>query len=233
MVKFAGDAVLVVWEGTKEDLPLNSLIATQCAMEMQRNAGSHAVDGTPLSFRIHCGLCCGILESEIFAAPTNHHMQRLYHSVGGESLLEIGEAVNLAKAGQVCVTENFMEHIGENVASTELEDGYCLIDDITIDEGILESIENHIEHTTSERMMRRNRKIEEEFIHPSVLSLLGHGGLNPTQIAQMRNLCILFIAKTSSGSSVNWLMEVQTILDQRRCPGMCETYSNGLVLTVA
>jgi hypothetical protein len=34
----------------------------------------------------------------------------------------------------------------------------------------------------------------------------------------MRNLCILFIAMTSKGSSVNWLMEVQGILDQNRCP---------------
>jgi hypothetical protein len=51
-----------------------------------------------------------------------------------------------------------------------------------------------------------------------VLDYLSHGGLSPTQIAQMRNLCVLFIAMTSSGNSVNWLMEVQAILDTKRCP---------------
>jgi len=51
-----------------------------------------------------------------------------------------------------------------------------------------------------------------------VLTLLSHGGLSPTQIAQMRNLCVLFIAMTSKGSSVNWLMEVQGLLDKNRCP---------------
>ena len=34
----------------------------------------------------------------------------------------------------------------------------------------------------------------------------------------MRNLCVLFIAMTSEGCSVNWLMEVQAILDKNRCP---------------
>ena len=69
-----------------------------------------------------------------------------------------------------------------------------------------------------DRLQRRNKRIEEDFIHPSVLRLLVLGGLSPTQIAQMRNLCVLFIAMTSNGSSVNWLMEVQTILDKNRCP---------------
>jgi hypothetical protein len=57
-----------------------------------------------------------------------------------------------------------------------------------------------------------------KFIHPKVLGLLSHGGLTPTQIAQIRNLCVLFIAMTSNSSSVNWLMEVQSILDRNRCP---------------
>lgn len=41
--------------------------------------------------------------------------------------------------------------------------------------------------------------LEEDFIHPSVLASLNHssGTGGPTHIAQMRNLCVLFIAMTS------------------------------------
>jgi hypothetical protein len=220
VVKFSGDAVLVVWEGTAEELPMHSLMAANCALDLQRQAGSHAVDGTPLSFRIHCGVCCGTLESEIFVAPTCQHMQKLYHSVGGESLLEIGEAVNLAAAGQVCICEGVAGHLGSKAKCAKIVEGggYFILEDLAIDHDTTERMVAHAENSTNERWNRRNRSIEEDFIHPSVLTLLGHSGRNPNQIAQMRNLCILFIAKTSSGSSVNWLMEVQTILDKRRCP---------------
>lgn len=50
------------------------------------------------------------------------------------------------------------------------------------------------------------------------LDISSHGGLSPTQIAQMRNLCVLFIGMVANGSSVNWLTEVQAILDRHRCP---------------
>lgn len=52
----------------------------------------------------------------------------------------------------------------------------------------------------ADRSLRRQSEIEEEFIHPSVLRLLSHGGKSPTQIAQMRNLCILFIAMVANGT---------------------------------
>ena len=71
---------------------------------------------------------------------------------------------------------------------------------------------------TDRQERRVHTDIEEDFIHHSVLAALSHGGLSPTQIAQMRNLCVLFIGMTSLGSSTNWLMEVQSILDVNRCP---------------
>jgi len=79
VVKFAGDAVLVVWEGKETELEINLLTAAKCVMELQEAAGSHPVEGTSLHFRIHCGLTSGKLESEIFVAPVHENMQRLYH----------------------------------------------------------------------------------------------------------------------------------------------------------
>ena len=232
VVKFAGDAVLVVWEGQRSDLELNVLTAAKCVLEMQRHAGSHPVlegggggtdddNNNELIFRIHCGLCCGLLESEVFVAPVHEHMQRLYHSVGGDSVVEIGELVDLAKAGEVCVSEEVVKHLGSRGTFREVADapGCRLLTDMALEEPLLrEAIDMHVNQVKTARRAIRDKAVEEEFIHPKVIRLLSHGGLSPTQISQMRNLCVLFIAMTSNGSSVNWLMEVQSILDKNRCP---------------
>lgn len=228
--KFAGDAVLCVWEGN--DVDWNNRAAVLCAMELQERAGSHRVEnGTNMVFRIHVGVTCGLLESEIFAAPSSTHMQRLYHSVGGESLEPLGEAVNFAKAGQVCVSAKVAESLGESACTRPIpgrEDEFVIVERYKVDESAMEEIETRVEQTLADRMMQRGQMIEEDFIHPSVLKLLGHGGLCPTQIAQMRNLCVLFIAKTSSGSSVNWLKEIASVLDSQRCPSKWEcSLANG------
>jgi class 3 adenylate cyclase len=220
VVKFAGDAVLVVWEGEEKDIELNVLCAAQCVIELQEKAGDHPVEGTSLVFKIHCGICSGPVESEIFKAPTHTHMQRLYHAVGGDALAEISELVDLAKAGETCISDECAEHLGEMGRYTELPDcaGAKLLTAVHVEESMTLRKEAHICETMGDRMGRRDKEVEEDFLHPSVLKLLSHGGLSPTQIAQMRNLCVLFIAMTSNGSPVNWLMEVQTVLDHNRCP---------------
>ena len=223
VVKFAGDAVLVVWEGTEQELGMNMLCAAKCSMELQEEAGSHPVEGNSLVFHIHCGLCCGPLESEIFEAPTHNNMQRLYHSVGGESLYEISELVDFARAGEVCISASCLDLLGDLASYMEVKKAGSKTDakiltEVRMGRDLSDAIDNHIETILSDRMLRRNKDVEEDFINPSVLRLLSHGGLSPTQISQMRNLCVLFIAMTSNGSSVNWLMEVQGVLDRNRCP---------------
>lgn len=222
VVKFAGDAFIVVWEGG--DLTLNVRIASLCAMELQKDAESHPVEGTNLSFHIHCGVCCGALESEIFVAPSTNHMQRLYHCVGGESLSEIAELVDSAKQGEICISDECLIRMGNTAVCRDSND--CqILEKLEFNDDLRERIESAILDNTSDRMLRRNRKVEEEFIHPSVIKLLSHGGLSPTQIAQMRNLCVLFIGMTSHGNSVNWLYEVEAILDRNRCPSKCLVFA--------
>jgi class 3 adenylate cyclase len=220
VVKFAGDAVLVVWQGEEKDVELNVMCAAQCVVELQKQAGWHPIEGTSLVFKIHCGLTCGPVESEVFEAPTHAHMQRLYHAVGGDALAEISELVDLAKAGETCLSEECAEYLGSRGSYSAVPDceGPKLLTSLHFEETDLERIEKHIETTLIDRLMKRDTAVEEEFIHPGVLQLLSHGGLSPTQIAQMRNLCVLFIAMTSNGSPVNWLMEVQHVLDKNRCP---------------
>ncbi|EEC45052.1 predicted protein [Phaeodactylum tricornutum CCAP 1055/1] len=228
VVKFAGDAVLVVWEGEQSDLAMNVLCAARCALEMQKTAGSHPIDGSSMIFQIHCGLSCGRIESEIFDAPTHVNMQRYYHAVSGEALLEISELVDLACAGEICASEACLGLLGSHGRyriidlAKQTEVGKFgmgkILTHLDVEESLSNEMELHIESTLMDRMARRNKHIEENFIHPSVIRQLNHGGLSPTQIAQMRSLCVLFIAMTSHGSAVNWLMEVQGVLDKYRCP---------------
>ena len=235
VVKFAGDAILVVWEGNSEDLELNVVCSAKCALELQKRAGEHSVEGTHHKFKIHSGLCCGDLESEVFESPTHENMQRLYHYVGGETMAEIGDLVDYAKAGETAASNRVINFLRRNHAPVcnpiaEVEDA-MLLEDIHFGDHV--SFEQHVTMLLEDRRARRDRSIEEEFIHPSVLNLLSHGGENPTQIAQMRNLCVLFIAMTSQGDSTNWLLEIQGILDRNRCPILQIIYDDKGVHVVA
>jgi hypothetical protein len=65
---------MVLWQGKEEDEEISALCAARCAIEVQSKAGSRPVEGTSHIFRIHCGLCCGQVQSEVFEAPTHAHM---------------------------------------------------------------------------------------------------------------------------------------------------------------
>lgn len=175
VVKFAGDAVLLCWEGTEEELEMNVLSAAVCVMELQRKEGRHEIDGTDLAFQIHCGLACGLLESEVFQTRHTANMQSLYHSVGGEPLDEIGELVDLAAAGEVCVSRDcldFLESHGEFRNVDDLTTDARILTRLNPTSDVLEKIDNHVVQILTARLSVRDGAIEEEFIHPSVLQLL-------------------------------------------------------------
>ena len=162
-VKFAGDAVLAVWEATasgaddhhhhnnnnntNDSLRRCVLCAAHCAMEIQRKAGTYPVEGTDLAFSTHCGLSCGKLESEIFVAPTSVNMQRLYHSVGGEAINAVGDLVDCAKAGEVCVDRECIDIIGDNgtfrpVMGAKPSCTHKILSDMYLDRDFLEIMED-------------------------------------------------------------------------------------------
>jgi class 3 adenylate cyclase len=238
VIKFAGDAVVAVWDGPKEYLDQNVLCAATCALQMQRQEPSHTVVGPPahpetLAFRIHCGIAAGVIESEVFRATTHEHMQQFFHSVGGEPLARIGEIVEVAKAGEIGVDSACVDCIRKERVIGQVLGKFRdvrnlpqvrILESLELDAAAQTWLDEHAEDLILERQEIRSmeRALEDnfihKFIHPKVLGLLSHGGLTPTQIAQVRNLCVLFIAMTSNSSSVNWLMEVQSILDRNRCP---------------
>lgn len=225
VVKFAGDAVVAVWEGYEDTIGETVLCAAKCAFEIQTKEPSYTVmeatETSPaLLFRTHCGITCGLIDSEVFRATTHEHMQQFYHSVGGDPLARIGEVVDTAKAGEICVDKDCYTIIGTSGRFRDVPNSPHLkiLQSFDLEGSLRPILEEHVENLIEDRQSIRQKRIEEKFIHPKVLRLLSHGGLNPTQIAQIRNICVLFIAMTSNGSSVNWLMEVQSILDRNRCP---------------
>ena len=102
--------------------------------------------------------------------------------------------------------------------SDDLNNQPFLLTRLTVNAACLAALEVQVEETMISRLHKRGKCMEEDFIHPAVLDLLSHGGQQPTQIAQMRDLVVLFIAQTSHGSPANWLLQVQAILDQNQCP---------------
>ena len=233
-VKFAGDAIMVVWAGQPHELEINVYCAARAALILQAECGNHPVPGTEHQFQIHCGLAAGTLHSEVFCAPKqNRSMPRLYHVLSGETVQEIGDLVDLAASGELCISANcvsFLEGSGRYryISNQKLADngpapeGAKLLTDLVVTAALTEYMDSHIANKKQEIAEQRqamvNSNFAEDFIHSRVLDALQHGGLSPTQIAQMRELCVLFIAMTSSGDAVNWLIEVQEILDRNRCP---------------
>ena len=274
VVKFAGDALMVVWaSASAADLEANVYCAARAAVALQRQCAVHPVflpDGAVHEFRIHIGLTAGTLDSHVFCAPKqqsyhrhhHHHapdttattttgggatstMPRLYHVLSGPTIEEIGPLVDLAEAGEICISQNcisFLEGSGvyqdidENKLHTNFE--FCqshggteglpqLLVDLVVPNDLNAYMDDHIQKRKERAVQMRqsinetyNGTFAEDFIHPCVLDALQHGGggLSPTQIAQMRELCVLFIAMTSNGDAVNWLVEMQEILDRHRCP---------------
>ena len=233
-VKFAGDAIMVVWAGQPHELEINVYCAARAALILQAECGNHPVPGTDHQFQIHCGLAAGTLHSEVFCAPKqNRSMPRLYHVLSGETVQEIGDLVDLAASGELCVSQNcvsFLEGSGRYryISDVKLADngpapeGAKLLVDLVVTSALTEYMDSHIVNKKQQIAEQRQAIVKsnfaEDFIHNSVLDALQHGGLSPTQIAQMRELCVLFIAMTSGGDAVNWLIEVQEILDRNRCP---------------
>jgi class 3 adenylate cyclase len=160
VVKFAGDAVIVVWEGPEKELTLNVLCAALAVLEMRQKADVHAIEGTDLCFRFHCGLTCGLLESEIFAAPTHVNMQRLFHSVGGETMKEIGDLVDAAKSGEVCVNGKTIELLVSGrgkFKDVPGRDDVKMLDALQLDDATGVLVDHHIEKLLGDRLMRRDR----------------------------------------------------------------------------
>ena len=112
VISFAGDAIVAVW-AINRDLPLSCALAASCAVQLQKDCGLHKIKDRPdLAFRIHIGLVCGTLESEILYVSQAKNMQTAFHYVSGAPLREVAACINTAKPGEICLTEAVRDMLG-------------------------------------------------------------------------------------------------------------------------
>lgn len=134
IVKFAGDALLVVWtayddameEEQAKSRSSNSAknntaritltdccrIATACALALQRRVAIHNVPNSGgLTFSLHIGVVCGLIETAVFYFSDAQNTEAAFHSISGAPLQEVGRIVDKASSKETCVSPSVFERL--------------------------------------------------------------------------------------------------------------------------
>jgi class 3 adenylate cyclase len=207
VVKFAGDAIVVVWSYPTAEQ--SCLVAAACAMEIQLLCGEHPVEGTDLFFRLHMGIAYGEMESEVLVPKQSVSMQRAFHFVTGQPIAEVGQIVDVAAPREVCVSARVVAEVGDQLSlePTKVSGVHKLLEVLDFTRIDVDPPSFH----------RRLPSVESWFVHPLIAKRL-HFGIKATHLAEMRHLCVLFIAKTGQTHVADWFHEMQEELDLHRCP---------------
>ncbi len=118
VIKFAGDALLVVWrpESNAHHAQVECcLIAAKAALEMQHKMQNFTVSGVTLT--LHCGLACGLL-TEIHCGG---YRDRWEYLVAGPPIHDMGAAIEASESGQAIVHKKMWDMISEYCQSTPVE----------------------------------------------------------------------------------------------------------------
>ncbi|KAM6360701.1 adenylate cyclase type 10, partial [Pluvialis apricaria] len=92
VLKFAGDAVLVLWRTAPQELAKTISLVLQCTQQIQKKYGKRdTLVGQTVQMKI--GITAGPMSLMIFG-----NVRRRYFCIGGGSLAEVGEAEQLADA---------------------------------------------------------------------------------------------------------------------------------------
>lgn len=104
IIKFAGDAALVLWPAIDEPLAIVTQRAAQCGLDTQLVLGQYQVaDGLRLSLRV------GIGAGEVLTASVGGVFRRWEFMVAGPPLAQIGAAQRQAQPGQVVLSPEAWE----------------------------------------------------------------------------------------------------------------------------
>ena len=225
--KFAGDAIVVLFPTIGDDARRACLTACACALELQGRVAVHQVKGTDLFFRLHCAVTFGVIESEIFLAPSAVTMQRGFHFLSGAPLSEIGPVVDAAGSGEICADGAVLSLTGDLVHTQPLSaarvaalprgknpNGIRLV--VGIDDDCASAFD--VTEAEGDLTYAPHPKMESFLIPPPIARRLRQG-FKPNHLAEMRQLCVLFIYKTETSINTgDWFLEVFGILDRNRCP---------------
>lgn len=127
VVKFAGDAVLVVWPvgHTDDDLRTVALRAAQCGLLVQTMLHNQQItESVRLSFRV------GISAGEVYTAHVGGVYGRWELLVAGDPLIQMGRAEHQADPGQVILSPDIWALVKENCTGSQLSTGYVALEDV-------------------------------------------------------------------------------------------------------
>ena len=125
VVKFLGDAVLILWpveqsaeQGVKDAA---TLMASLCALQLLRDCGMYDRNQglkNEVSLRLHCGVAAGEVHCMCFGEG-----ERWEFVVSGDPLKQVGKAEGEAGTGECCLSEEAFAHLHGQLESTRCENG--------------------------------------------------------------------------------------------------------------
>lgn len=107
VVKFAGDALVVIWPTASiAGLQYSTTAAVQCALALQRDLKSYDAGGTPL--QLHIGVGAGVVDCVYLGVPPRHEF-----FVAGSPLADTNECVENASPGEVWISKKVASILGD------------------------------------------------------------------------------------------------------------------------
>ena len=201
VLKFAGDAVFVIW--ATSTLADNVQTAAQTALALQQRHGEYQIPGMSHTFQFHMGIACGMLESHILFSKVAESED--FHYVSGMPLREACEASNEAQPGQVSVTLQSCSICPALVVTPGRDPKFNVL--LGVQSAL--PVSEVVHHEKSVPAVRR-------FVNPHIYARL-EMGQDLLQAEANRMLTMLFIACTGETSISEWFHMVQEVLDRHNC----------------
>ncbi|HEY6040688.1 MAG TPA: adenylate/guanylate cyclase domain-containing protein [Anaerolineae bacterium] len=129
VVKFAGDALIALWQATEGDLATAALRAAQCALASQVR-----MDAVEMTDNVRMTMRVGIAAGEIFTAHVGGVLGRWELLVAGEPLIQVSAAEQLGQPGQVVVMPETWSLIRDQCSGDPLPGGAVRLETVTAPE---------------------------------------------------------------------------------------------------
>ena len=124
VIKFLGDAVLIIWpvdKNVSEDVQsAATLMACLCALQLLKDCGTYdrGEGQNKVSLRLHCGIGAGLVHCMCMGEE-----DRWEFLISGDPLNQVGVAESEAATGEVCLSEIAFSRIDKKLETKKMPKG--------------------------------------------------------------------------------------------------------------
>ena len=124
VIKFLGDAVLILWpvgkDASEEVQAAATTMACLCALQLLKDCGNYdrGEGENKVELRLHCGVVCGHIHTMCVGEG-----DRWEYIVSGEPLKAVGDAESEAKTGECCLSAEAYEKVSEHFEAVLMPKG--------------------------------------------------------------------------------------------------------------